>query len=87
LPGAARYFLGCHCYRLSYASQREDRYDRGLRQANKPAAREQADRARVSSSTNSQRADIPMGLLDQVLGEVLAPQQGAGLRHPALVVC
>jgi hypothetical protein len=39
LYGAARYFLCRHFYRLSYTSQREDRYDRGLRQANKIRAR------------------------------------------------
>jgi len=34
LYGAAAYFLCRHCYRLSYASQREDRYDRALRRSN-----------------------------------------------------
>jgi hypothetical protein len=34
LYGAGTYFLCRHCYRLAYASQREDRYDRALRQAN-----------------------------------------------------
>ena len=33
LYGAGTYFLCRHCYRLAYASQREDRYDRALRQA------------------------------------------------------
>jgi hypothetical protein len=39
LYGAARYFLCRHCYRLAYASQREDRYDRALRRANNMRAR------------------------------------------------
>src|SRR5215471_9963675 len=34
LYGAGTYFLCRHCYRLVYASQREDRYDRALRHAN-----------------------------------------------------
>ena len=34
LYGAGTYFLCRHCYRLAYASQREDRYDRSLRRAN-----------------------------------------------------
>jgi hypothetical protein len=34
LYGAGTYFLCRHCYRLAYASQREDRYDRALRHAN-----------------------------------------------------
>ena len=34
LYGAGIYFLCRHCYRLAYASQREDRYDQALRRAN-----------------------------------------------------
>jgi hypothetical protein len=34
LYGGGTYFLCRHCYRLAYASQREDRYDRALRRAN-----------------------------------------------------
>jgi hypothetical protein len=34
LYGAGTYILCRHCYRLAYASQREDRYDRTLRRAN-----------------------------------------------------
>jgi hypothetical protein len=34
LYGAGTYFLCRHCYRLAYASQREDRYDRASRWAN-----------------------------------------------------
>lgn len=34
LFGAGTYFLCRHCYRLVYASQREDRYDRALGRAN-----------------------------------------------------
>ena len=32
--GAGAYFLCRYCYRLAYASQREDRYDRALHRAN-----------------------------------------------------
>ena len=32
---AGRYYLCRHCYRLRYASQSEDRWDRALRRANK----------------------------------------------------
>ena len=35
LHGPARYFLCRHCYRLAYASQSEDTWDRTLRKANK----------------------------------------------------
>ena len=35
LYAAGIYYLCRHCYRLGYASQREDRFDRALRRANK----------------------------------------------------
>ena len=35
LYGSGKYFLCRHCYRLAYASQREDQMDRTLRRANK----------------------------------------------------
>jgi hypothetical protein len=34
LYGAGTYFLCRHCYRLAYASQRENQYDRALRRTN-----------------------------------------------------
>ena len=35
LCGTGKYFLCRHCYRLSYSSQHEDRFDRALRRANR----------------------------------------------------
>lgn len=35
LYGAGRYFLCRHCYRLTYASRKEGRFDRALRRANR----------------------------------------------------
>ena len=39
LHGPGRYFLCRHCYRLAYASQSEDTWDRTLRKANKVRTR------------------------------------------------
>jgi hypothetical protein len=79
LYGAGTYFLCCHCYRLAYASQREDRYDRASRRANNIRMRLGGEPGTASLFPNR-----PKGMHDETYGrlksavlsaEVLAEEQ------------
>src|SRR5215471_8520223 len=59
LYGAGDYFLCRHCYRLAYASQRENGSDRAFRRANKVRARLGGDASMASSFPGASKRYAP----------------------------
>jgi hypothetical protein len=81
---AGRYYLCRHCYRLAYASQAEDRWDRASRRANK-------HRRRLGGETGglSEIPERPKGMwhrsYQRLLSEIFSAEEEAEERLVLLV--